>query len=39
MNVKTVRPPVLKPTSPAPAATLVRTVPDSSLFRGWGLTL
>ena len=38
MNVKTVRPP-LKPTAPAPAATLVRTVPNSSLFRGWGPTL
>ncbi len=38
MNPKTVRPVISQP-RPAPAATLVRTVPDSSLFRGWGLTL
>jgi len=36
MNVKTIRPVIPQSQRPAPAATLVRTVPDSSLFRGWG---
>ena len=38
MNVKTVRPVIPQTQRPAPAATLVRTVPDSSLFCGWGPT-
>ncbi len=30
---------VQRPTHPQPRPTLVRTPADSSIFRGWGLTL
>jgi hypothetical protein len=36
-TVRTIRRP--QPMSPVPAATIVRRPQDTSLFRGWGVTL
>jgi hypothetical protein len=42
MNAKpvlTARPVIPQPARPAAGPTLIRTPRDSSLFRGWGVTL
>jgi hypothetical protein len=39
MNTKSARPVVPQTYRPALGPTLVRTPRDSSLFRGWGITL
>jgi hypothetical protein len=41
MDVNSPRPvrPIRRPAPATPAPTLIRTPRDSSLFRGWGITL